>query len=335
LQDELTPMSAPDDVRAWERPLRRVTWRAVIQIGLLVLATIAILRFVGNIEFDDVRDDLADADWAWVLLAFVVAQVPRLTQALSAKGSAVADIRYGPLYVLQLATSYLNLALPSGIARMAVFIRFFQRQGMHGAAAVTAGAIDSFAGNVLQAVLVAVLALITGADLLPELSAPTGDSRALLWIVIGLAVATVLVAGLVGRIRRSLVDRVRVWWPQVKTSLGALRRSNRLVLLIGGNLATELLFAIALGLMARAFGYHVALSELILINSGASLLSSFIPVPGGIGVVELSLEVGLISAGMAPAAATATILQYRLATFFLPPLWGSVAFRWLEQKGYL
>ena len=328
-------MSTSDDVRAWERPLRRVTWRVVIQLGLLVLATIAVLRFVGNIEFDEVGDDLADANWAWVLLAFVVAQLPRLTQALSAKGSVVADIPYVLLYVLQLATSYLNLALPSGIARMAVFIRFFQRQGLPGASAVTAGAIDSFAGNVLQAILVVVLALLTSTDLLPELGAPAGDSRRLFWIVLALAVATVLVTGLVGRIRRFLTDRLRVWLPQVKSALGALRRSNRLALLIGGNLATELLFASALGLMARAFGYHVALSELILINSGASLLSSFIPVPGGIGVVELSLEVGLISAGMTPSAATATILLYRLATFFLPPLWGSVAFRWLEQNGYL
>ena len=328
-------MSVSHDVPAWERPLRRVTWRTLIQLGILALGTIAVLRFVGNIDFDEVRDDLADADWAWALLAFVAAQLPRLTQALTAKGSIAADIRYGPLYVLQLATSYLNLALPSGLARMTVIVRFFQRQGLPGASAVTAGAIDSFAGNVLQAVLVAVLALLTSADLLPELSAPSEDSRVLLWIVLGLAVATVLVTGLVGRIRRSLVDRVRVWWPQVKTALGALRRSNRLALLIGGSLATELLFATALGLMARAFGYHVALSELILINSGASLLSSFIPVPGGIGVVELSLEVGLISAGMTPSAATATVLLYRLATFFLPPLWGLVAFRWLQRQGYL
>jgi uncharacterized membrane protein YbhN (UPF0104 family) len=317
------------------KPLPRVTWRRVIQAGLLVLGTIAVLRFVGNVDFEEVGDDLADANWTWVVLAFVAAQLPRLTQALSAKGSITADIRFGPLYVLQLATSYLNLVIPSGLARMAVFIRFFQRQGLPGAAGVTAGAIDSFAGNVLQVVLLATLAIFTSADVLPELSAPSGDSRTLLWIVLGLAAATVLVTGLVGRIRRSLVGRVRVWWPQVKTSLGALRRSNRLALLIGGSLATELLFATALGLMARGFGYHVAFSELILINSGTSLLSSFIPVPGGIGVVELSLEVGLISAGMTPSAATATILLYRLATFYLPPLWGFVALRWLEQNDYL
>jgi hypothetical protein len=138
-----------------------------------------VLRFVGNVDFDEVRGDLADANWAWVLVAFVVAQLPRLTQALSAKGSVAADLRFGPLYVLQLATSYLNLALPSGLARMAVFIRFFQRQGLLGAAAVTAGAIDSFAGNVLQVVLVLTLALLTSADVLPELTAPGGDSRTL------------------------------------------------------------------------------------------------------------------------------------------------------------
>ena len=316
-------------------PLRRVTWRTLIQLGLLVLATIAVLKFVGNIDLDEVRDDLADANWTWVVLAFVAAQLPRLTQTASAMGSIAADLRFGPLYVLQLATSYLNLALPSGLARMTVIVRFFQRQGLPAAAALTAGAIDSFAGNVLQAVLVVTLALLTGADVLPELSVPTGDTRALLWIVLGLLVAVVLGTTLITRIRRSLVERARVWWPQVKTALGTLRRSNRLALLIGGSLATEVLFAGALGLMARGFGYHVALSELILINSGTSLISSFIPVPGGIGVVELSLEVGLISAGMTPSAATATILLYRLSVFYLPPLWGFVAFRWLQRKEYL
>jgi hypothetical protein len=54
-------------------------------------------------------------------------------------------------------------------------------------------------------------------------------------------------------------------------------------------------------------------------NSGTSLLSSFIPVPGGIGVVEFALEVGLTSAGMSVSAAPAAILLYRLATFDLAP----------------
>ena len=316
-------------------PLRRVTRGTVLQVALLTLAAIAVLRFVGNVDFDAVRDDLGDADWTWVSLAFVAAQLPRITQALASLGSIAADVRFGPLYVLQLATSYLNLALPSNLARMTVFVRFFQRQGLPGASAVTAGAIDSFAGNLLQGVLVLALVLFSSAEVSLHLSAPSGGSRTLLWVVIGITVVAALVAGLVGRIRRSLVERARVWWPQVKAALGTLRRSHKLALLIGGNLATEVLFALALGLMARSFGYHLGLAELILVNSGTSLLSSFIPVPGGIGVVEFSLEVGLTSAGMTASAAAATILLYRLATFYLPPLWGFVAFRWLQRNGYL
>jgi hypothetical protein len=77
----------------------------------------------------------------------------------------------------------------------------------------------------------------------------------------------------------------------------------------------------ALRLIARGFRYHIGFAELILINSGTSLLSSFIPVPGGIGVVEFSLEVGPPSAGMTASAAAATIRLYRFATFYLPPLW--------------
>jgi hypothetical protein len=116
--------------------------------GLLTLAAIAVLRFVGNVDCDAVRDDLADADWSWVALAFVAAQVPRVTHALASLGSIPADIRFSPLYVLQLATSFLNLALPSSLARKTVFILFLQRQGLTGAAAaVTASAIDSFAGK--------------------------------------------------------------------------------------------------------------------------------------------------------------------------------------------
>ena len=35
------------------------------------------------------------------------------------------------------------------------------------------------------------------------------------------------------------------------------------------------------------------------------------------------------------ATATATALVFRMATFYLPPLWGWAAIRWLEQRSYL
>lgn len=110
---------------------------------------------------------------------------------------------------------------------------------------------------------------------------------------------------------------------------------RRLGLLFGGNLATELLFAVPLLVIVRGFGYHVGLAEILFINISVSLLAGVMPVPAGIGVVEGGLAYGLVGASMTEEAAFAAVLVYRLATFYLPPIWGYVALRWLERNNHL
>jgi uncharacterized protein (TIRG00374 family) len=96
-----------------------------------------------------------------------------------------------------------------------------------------------------------------------------------------------------------------------------------------------LLFAVALGLFVRSFGYHVPLVDLLVINLSVGLLGSFVPVPGNIGVAELAVTVGLTSAGMPAETALATALVYRISTFYLPPIWGFGAVQWLQRHRYL
>ena len=267
-------------------------------------------------------------------MGFVIAQLPRFTQAIATLGSVPIKLPYGPVYAMQLATGYMNLALPSSLARMAVNIRFFQLQGMTPPTAIASGAIDTFAGTAVQIVLVILLLLFSESSITLDLSAPSGGTSILVWIVLGMAAATLVVA-LVTPLRRAIVGRVRRWWPDVKHSLAALRGSNKLVLLFGGNLASELLFATALGLFCRGLGSDISLADLLLINISVSLFASFIPVPGGIGVVEFGLTAGLTSAGMSSEAALAAVFLYRLSTFYIPPVWGFFALRWLERGRYL
>jgi len=236
---------------------------------------------------------------------------------------------------MQLATGYMNLALPSNLARMAVNIRFFQRQGVPPAGAVTAGAIDSFTSTVVQGLLLVVLLVFTEASLDLELETPAGDSLELVAVLAALAAVTLLGLLLVRRVRTAVVDRVRAWWPEVRAALAGLRASHRLALLVGGSLATELLFACALGLFAQGFGYDVGLADLLLVNISVSLLASFIPIPGGIGVAELGLTVGLSAAGLPEDAALAAALLYRVSTFYLPPVWGFFALGWLRRNALL
>jgi len=203
------------------------------------------------------------------------------------------------------------------------------------ATAVSGGVIDSVAGTTVQVVLLGSLLLFTESSLALELSGPASGAGWLLGLVALAVVATVVVAVAVRPVRTAISERVRRWWPDVRAALRNLRASNKLGLLIGGNLGKEVLFAVALGVFARGFGYDISLTELLVINIAVSLVASFVPVPGGVGVAEVGLTLGLTAAGMTPEAAVATTLLYRIATFYLPPLWGFFALRWLQRNRLL
>ena len=335
----------PDDLRAQaaaavgsEPPelvrLRRVSLRTFIQVVLLVFAASVVISAASDVDWSEMQSAMENAAWGWIALGFVIAQLPRFTQAIATLGSVPIKLPYGPVYAMQLATGYMNLALPSSLARMAVNIRFFQLQGMTPPTAIASGAIDTFASTAVQLVLVILLLLFSQSSITLDLSAPSGGTSILVWIVLGMAVVTLVVA-LVTPLRRAITGRVLRWWPDVRHSLASLRGSNKLLLLFGGNLATELLFATALGLFCRGLGSDISLADLLLINISVSLFASFIPVPGGIGVVEFGLTAGLTSAGMSSEAALAAVFLYRLSTFYLPPIWGFFALRWLERGRYL
>ncbi len=56
------------------------------------------------------------------------------------------------------------------------------------------------------------------------------------------------------------------------------------------------------------------------------LLSSFVPVPGGVGVVEAGLTGALVAAGVDPTTALAGVLVYRLLTHVAPIALGATLY---------
>jgi uncharacterized membrane protein YbhN (UPF0104 family) len=250
-------------------------------------------------------------------------------------GASPIALPLGHLYALQLAVSYVNLAIPASAARVAVNVRFFQSHGLPPGSALAVGALDGFAGFLVQVGLLIGLLTLTSASLDLDLDVDVaGKGRILLLILAGVGLVALVVA-CIPRLRRRVVDFVTTLVTEGLAAVRGLRSPRRVGLLLGGNLATEILFASALGAMTRAFGYPVGLDDLLLINLTVSLLSGLIPVPGGIGVTEAGLTYGLVSVGMPEETALAAVLLNRLASFYLPPIWGFFAFRWLERNHHL
>jgi uncharacterized membrane protein YbhN (UPF0104 family) len=315
--------------------LRRVTKGTVLQAALLVIAFFALFRVVSGIDFDELRDSLGDATWWIIAVGFVVAQTPRFAQALSTLGASPVALPLGPVYALQLAASYVNLAIPSSAARIAVNVRFFQRHGLATGSALAVGALDGLSGFVVQATLLVSLLLFTPASLDIDFDSAASGAGKLLVMIVGIVIVTLLVVLIVPKLRRSAVARVKAIMTEAMKALHGLRSPRRLGLLFGGNLASEVLFATALGVFVRAFGYSLGLGELVLINVSVSLLAGLLPVPGGIGVTEGGLIYGLTTAGMPETTAFAAVIFYRMASFYVPPIWGFFALRWLEKNKHL
>jgi uncharacterized protein (TIRG00374 family) len=65
------------------------------------------------------------------------------------------------------------------------------------------------------------------------------------------------------------------------------------------------------------------------------LVAGLLPIPGGVGVTEGGLILGLTSFGVSQEAAFAAVILYRFSTFYLPPIWGFFSLRWLERNRFL
>jgi glycosyltransferase 2 family protein len=315
--------------------LRRITFASVSQIALPVLAAFALFTIATGIDLEQLVDTVRDARWWFVAIGLVVAQLPRLSQAVSTMGAAPVDLPLGPVYALQLAVSYIAIAIPSVAARIAVNVRFFQRHGVSPTAAITVGAVDGVGGFVTQAFLLGSLLLLTSASLDLDLDRAPDSALGLLGIVVVLAVAAIAIVAAVRPWRQAVLGLTGRLAREATAAVRSLRSSRKLAMLFGGNLASEVLFAFALGAFARAMGTPVGLGELLVINISVGLLAGIIPIPGGVGVVEGGLAFGLVNAGMTEEAALAAVLLYRISVFYLPPVWGYPAFRWLQNNGHL
>lgn len=99
--------------------------------------------------------------------------------------------------------------------------------------------------------------------------------------------------------------------------------------------AVGLIDSVSGWLALASFGYPATFVELLLLNTLVSLFAGLMPVPGGIGVTEAALTAGLVAIGIPDAAALSTALVFRVATYYLPPVYGAPAMRWLRRSDYV
>jgi uncharacterized membrane protein YbhN (UPF0104 family)/tRNA A-37 threonylcarbamoyl transferase component Bud32 len=313
-------------------PLRRIRPKDLVLTASLIFAAYLLISKLAAIGFGTIAHELAKADLAWVVVALILAQATFVASGVSVRGAVVTPLPLLPCVVLQSAMKFINLTVPSSAGRIGMNLRFLQRMGTPVPQAVAAGAVDSASETIVQVALFLLVIPFVHVSVDTGQFHGAGPNTRLVVAIVAALVVSIVVLLAVPKLRAKVI-------PPVREGLAGLRsvardRHKRLEL-FGGNVGSELLYAVSLGATCLAYGVHLNLAELVFVNTAASVLSSLIPVPGGIGAAEASLSAGLIAMGVDESTAFAIALTQRLCTFYLPPIWGYVSLRWLTRKGYL
>jgi uncharacterized membrane protein YbhN (UPF0104 family) len=313
---------------------RRVSWPTLIMmIGTLIggWALVGVLIDVSR-SFDTVLG----ADWLWVAVALALSQLAYVASAIETVGSVAGPLPFGPVLALEVANAFSGLAGGTA-ASYATRVRFFQLQGYRATVAVGSGAIITTASWIAIAVLFLTSLPFAWGSI--DVDVPSGGDSRLVWIILAVVVGVALLAGValaVPRVRRLARERmlppVRGVWANLRQVAAS---PSKLLMLVGGAIAQRLLVAMALSVSLRAFEDHLRLPVLIVVITLAAFVGGVAPSPGGMGVVEAGMILGLTAAGVPEADATAAVFIQRLFTSYLPPIWGWFTLVWMRKREIL
>ncbi len=320
---------------------RRVSWVDLALILGTLIGGWALIGVLVNVTKS--WSTITGARWGWVAVCFVLAQAVYPALALTTIGSVTDTMPYGRTVVLEVANTFVSLAGGS-MGALATRVRYFQQQGYDATLAVSSGVLVSTASWIVKGGLFLIAIPIAFSQF--HFAAPTdtgggsGSSTAnLVWLVVIAIVVVGVAVGLllaVPRWRRLAAAKLRPKASEVWGHLLVLSTHPRnLIEIFGGEILGQLFVALALGAALHAFDERLSLAALLIVLTLGSMLGGISPVPGGMGVVEAGMIIGLTAAGIPESQAVAAVFVQRLFTAYLPPIWGWFCLVWMRKKEYL
>ena len=317
---------------------RRISWINLLLVVGTLIGGWALLGVLVNVTKS--WSTIAGADWGWVAVVLVLAELAYPAIAVTTVGSVTNPLPFGRTVALEGANTFVSLAGGS-MAVLAARVRFFQKEGYDPVLAISSGVLVSTASWIVKGglFLVALPFALGNLHFSKTTTTSSGGSAHLVQLIILIVLGVAIVLGIVfavPRFRRLAKDKLRPKASEMWAHLKVLATHPRnLAEIFGGNIAAQLFVALALGAALHAFGDQLGLGTLFVVLTLGSVLGGISPVPGGMGVVEAGMILGLTAAGISQTDAVAAVFVQRLFTAYLPPIGGWFLMVWLRKKEFI
>ena len=154
-------------------PLRRISLTNILMaVGTILGVYLLIAQFS---DVPNLGESLRSAQKGWVVVTALLSQLPQFAGAFVMLGSVATQLPYGPTLAVQFANNFTGFVAGS-VGTTAMIIRYFQRQGLTIAVAVSSGVLKTLSGMVVEFTLVAIALVVTWGDYNVSLGSDSSSS---------------------------------------------------------------------------------------------------------------------------------------------------------------
>lgn len=333
--------STPPDCADSAARVRR--WLSPGHAAVLVVVTILVIGgiFLGRNTLAASFEALTSLNWGWILFAIGCEVISLVAFGLSRRRLLRADghrAGFGSVMAVTYASNALSMTIPfAGVQLALVFsYREFRRRGLGGAITGWALAVSAILSTAALALLLMVGAITGGVSVATALGLAGAAIFLVPATVVLLALRYQQIRGTLDRVLARIISgshRLFRWPPEgaARALEDVLDRVARIRLSwprYAEVFALSVLnWAADCGCLAstiRATGSQVPWHGLLLAYAAGAAVASAGLTPGGFALVEATLTAALVASGLTAPAALASVLAYRLISFWMIMIGGWV-----------
>ena len=300
---------------------------------LMVLAALVLIMYVVVPQIGAFRNSLhllQRADMGWVVSAALFYLCTGLASVGIYKTLLSGRLPLWRTVVVEYGSSFANRLLPAGVGAVGVNYLYFKKQRYATSTAVAVVTVNNVLGFVGHLILLLAIAVFDRRAW-NSFTIPLNVNNVAVVIGSSAFVAVVLVLifrHFQARLKGILINTLR----QIA---GFGQQPARLLLALLFSITITTLHALSLWASATALHVDVSIAQAIIVLAIGVGVGAIIPSPGGLGGAEAGLLAGLIACHIPAGSAIAVAILYRLVSYWLGFLVGTVAFFASEKRSYI
>lgn len=306
--------------------LFRLKRSSLIQLVILAVALIIIIPQFR--QFSKSWHLLTQLQPSWALLALVGMLGSILFASLVYLILIPVRLPFNRTFLIQLATYFTNRLLPSGLGGIGFNALYLVKQAK---LSRTESAVYATANNIIGFVAFTICIWLSTLFADSKIASDVPLKKILVAVLI-VAVIVSLISLFVKKIQKKVMDFLG---HLLGVLLTMIKHPKRMALAVVTSMGITASYALVLWASTKSVGVHLSIVDIFIAFVAGNAALTVSPTPGGIGPVEAAITAVIVSSGIDPSLALASVVAYRLISYWVPIIPGFLAFRYSTRHNYV